>query len=128
MQDTNGTRKKIMLVDDSTTILMMERMILSKGPYDLVVAKDGQEAVERAPIERPDLILLDVMMPRLSGLDACRQLRRHDLTSRTPIIMVTTRGELESIETAFENGCNDYVTKPINGPELLSKVRNLLGE
>ncbi len=127
MQDTNGTRKKIMLVDDSTTILMMERMILSKGPYDLVVAKDGQEAVERAPIERPDLILLDVMMPRLSGLDACRQLRRHDLTSRTPIIMVTTRGELESIETAFENGCNDYVTKPINGVELLTKIRNFLG-
>lgn len=128
MQDTNGTRKKIMLVDDSTTILMMERMILSKGPYDLVVAKDGQEAVERAPIERPDLILLDVMMPRLSGLDACRQLRRHDLTSRTPIIMVTTRGELESIETAFENGCNDYVTKPINGAELMAKLKTYLGE
>jgi len=116
-----------MLVDDSATILMMERMILSKGPYDLVVAKDGQEAVERAPVERPDLILLDVMMPRLSGLDACRQLRRHELTSRTPIIMVTTRGELENIETAFENGCNDYVTKPINGVELLTKIRNFLG-
>ena len=120
-------RKKILIVDDSATILMMERMILSKGPYDLVVAKDGQEAVERAPVERPDLILLDVMMPRLSGLDACRQLRRHELTSRTPIIMVTTRGELENIETAFENGCNDYVTKPINGVELLTKIRNFLG-
>lgn len=120
-------RKKIMIVDDSATILMMQRMILSKGPYDLVVAHDGQEALEKAPVERPDLILLDVMMPRLGGLEACRRLRQTDVTSRTPIIMVTTRGELENIEAAFGNGCNDYVTKPINGVELLTKVRNYLG-
>lgn len=120
-------RKKIMLVDDSATILMMERMILSKGPYDLVLARDGVEAVEKAPIERPDLILLDVMMPRLGGLEACRLLRSSAVTSRTPIIMVTTRGELENIEAAFDHGCNDYVTKPINGVELLTKIRNHLG-
>ena len=107
-------RKKIMLVDDSSTILMMEKMILAKGPYDLVVAKDGMEAVERAAVENPDLILLDVMMPRLGGIDACKRLRGSELTSRTPIIMVTTRGEAGNIEAAFESGCNDYVTKPRN--------------
>jgi len=116
-----------MLVDDSATILMMERMILSKGPYELVTAKDGQEALERAPIERPDLILLDLMMPRVNGLEACRLLRQIEATSHTPIIMVTTRGELANIETAFGNGCNDYVTKPINGVELLTKIRHFLG-
>ena len=120
-------RKKIMLVDDSATVLLMQRMILSKGPYDLVTASDGQEAVERAPLEKPDLILLDVMMPRLGGLEACRRLREQQATSNIPIIMVTTRGELENVETAFGNGCNDYVTKPINGLELLTKVRNFLG-
>lgn len=119
--------KKIMLVDDSSTILMMERMILSKGPYELVIARDGQEAVEKAPAERPDLILLDMMMPRLGGLDACRQLRQDGATSATPIIMVTTRGELENIEAAFGCGCNDYVTKPINSIELMTKIRNYLG-
>ena len=116
-----------MLVDDSATILMMERMILSKGPYELVTAKDGQEALERAPIERPDLILLDLMMPRVNGLEACRLLRQIEATSHTPIIMVTTREELANIETAFGNGCNDYVTKPINGVELLTKIRHFLG-
>jgi len=121
-------RKKIMLVDDSATVLMMERMILNKGPYDLVVARDGQEALEKAPHERPDLILLDVMMPRLGGLEACKRLRELPVTGATPIIMVTTRGELENIETAFGNGCNDYVTKPINGVELLTKIRNFLGD
>jgi DNA-binding response OmpR family regulator len=120
-------RKKIMIVDDSSTILMMQRMILSKGPYDLVLAKDGQEAVERAPVEKPDLILLDVMMPRLGGLEACKRLRESEPTTDVPIIMVTTRGQLENVETAFGNGCNDYITKPINGVELLTKVRHFLG-
>ena len=121
-------RKKILLVDDAETILMMERMILSKGPYDLITAKDGQEAVEKAEAERPDLVLLDIVMPKMDGLEACHQIRQKDATKDIPIIMVTTRGEQENVEAGYKNGCNDYVTKPINGVELLSKVKNYLGE
>jgi len=121
-------RKKILLVDDADTILMMERMILSKGAYDLITAKDGQDAIAKAVAERPDLILLDVVMPKMNGFEACKQLRQNAATKDIPIIMVTTRGEPGNVETGFESGCNDYITKPINTLELLSKVKNYLGE
>src|SRR5512139_739953 len=102
-------QKKILLVDDSATVLLLERMILSKDDYVIVTAKDGHEGVEKAGAERPDLILMDVVMPRMDGFEACRQLRRRDDTKSIPIIMVTTRGELQSVETGYESGCNDYV-------------------
>ncbi len=120
-------RKKILLVDDSSTVILMEKMILAKGPYDLVVANDGQEGVEKASAERPDLILMDVMMPRMTGFEACKRLRAQKNTASTPIILVTTRGEEQSVKSGREAGCSDYVTKPINGGELLSKVRGYLG-
>jgi DNA-binding response OmpR family regulator len=121
-------RKKILLVDDSSTVLLMERMILQKSHYDVVTANDGQEGVERARSERPDLILMDVVMPRMDGFEACRRLREQEDTRSIPVIMVTTRGELQSVESGYASGCSDYVTKPINGLELLAKVRSCLGE
>jgi len=121
-------RKRILCVDDAETILMMERMILTKAGYELMTAKDGQEAVTKAVAERPDLILMDVVMPKMNGFDACKQLRSNDVTKAIPIIMVTTRGEAESLETGFTSGCDDYITKPINGLEVMSKVRSALGE
>ena len=122
------TRKKILLVDDADTILMMERMILNKGGYDLITAKDGQEAVAKAVAERPDLILMDVVMPRMNGFEACKQLKKQDETKTIPIVMITTRGEEENVETGYESGCDDYITKPLNGLEVLTKVKNYLGE
>ena len=119
-------RKKILLVDDSRTSIFMETMILRTGPYDLLTAADGAEAVAKALAERPDLILMDVMMPNMTGLEACRVLREKDETRRTPIILVTTRGEGDNVAAGVAAGCNDYVTKPINGPELLGKVRDFV--
>ncbi len=119
-------RKKILLVDDSPTVRLMERMIL-KGQYDLVEARDGAEGVEKALAAPPDLILMDVVMPRLDGFGAVRRLREEDATRAIPVIMVTTRGELASVESGYSSGCNEYVTKPINGLELLAKVRSCLG-
>jgi DNA-binding response OmpR family regulator len=121
-------RKKILLVDDSSTVLLMERMILSKSEYDVVTAKDGQEGLEKAVAEKPDLILMDVVMPRMDGFEACRRLRELDQTKAIPVIMVTTRGELASLEAGYASGCSEYVTKPINGLELLAKVRSCLGQ
>ena len=122
------TRKKVLLVDDSKTILLMERMILGNGLFELVTALDGAEAVEKAKAELPDLILMDVVMPRMNGFEACRRIRSHAETSQIPIIMVTTRGETESIEAGYESGCADYVVKPIDGLELLAKVQSYLGD
>jgi len=121
-------RKKILLVDDSTTVLMMEKMILAKSQYDVVEARDGAEGVAKALSEKPDLILMDVVMPKMDGFAAVRRLREQDATRTIPVIMVTTRGELESVEAGYASGCTDYVTKPINGLDLLTKVRNCLGQ
>jgi CheY-like chemotaxis protein len=120
-------RKKILLVDDSTTVLLMESMILKRGPYDVVTAGDGSEGIDRALAEQPDLILMDLVMPRMSGLEAVRELRKRETTRTIPVIMVTTRGEAESMEEGFASGCNDYVTKPIDSALLLAKVRDHLG-
>ena len=120
-------RKKILLVDDSSTILMMEKFILRNGPYEIVTATNGEEGVLKAAEHMPDLILLDVIMPKMGGFEACRLLRSTRATSEIPIIMVTTRGEAANVEAGWANGCTDYVTKPINGLELLTKLNNILG-
>ncbi len=122
------SRKKILLVDDSSTILMMEKFILRNDPYIIITASDGEEAVEKAASEQPDLILLDVIMPRMSGFEACRLIRDDDALRHIPIIMVTTRGEAANVETGWVVGCTDYLTKPINAVELLTKVRSLLSD
>lgn len=121
------TRKTILLADDSPTVIKFEKMVLAQGPYELIVAQDGEEAVDRALSAKPDLILLDVMMPRMNGFDVCQRLRREAATRNTPIIMVTTRSDLEDMETGFTEGCNDYITKPVDARELLDKVQSWLG-
>lgn len=120
--------RKILLVDDSETILQMEQMILAKEPYELIVARDGAEGVARALDTNPDLILMDVVMPRMGGFEALRELRGNQRTSNVPVVMVTTKAEADSIEAGYSNGCSEYIVKPIDSIELLTKVRDLLGD
>ena len=121
--------KKVLLVDDSSTTLMMEEMILKQStPYECVTAKDGLDAISRAVVENPDLVLMDVVMPRLNGFEACKRMRQENSLKNTPIILVTTRGEEEYVEAGFQSGCNDYITKPINSFELVTLLQGYLGE
>ena len=116
---------KILLVDDATLALTVERMIISNLGHTYIVARDGLEAIEKATSELPDLILMDVMMPRMGGIEAVKVLRGQQETQHIPIIMVTT----ESLaEEAYEAGCNDYVTKPIQAGVLNEKIKNLIPE
>ena len=117
----------VLVVDDEAPIRLLCRVNLEAEGMRVLEASDGDSGLETARTERPDVILLDVMMPNLDGLSACAQIRACEATAHIPIIMVTTRGEEENIETAFRNGANDYVTKPINGLELLTKLSNILG-
>ena len=121
------SKKKILVVDDSRTALFMVTTILRKERYELVTACDGEQALEVAAAELPDLILMDVIMPRKTGFEACRELKRREDTKSIPVILVTTRGEGENVEAGFQSGCNDYVTKPINALELITKVRDHMG-
>jgi CheY-like chemotaxis protein len=118
--------KKILVVDDSSTALLMSMTILSRGGFVLIAAHDGVEAVEKAHAEHPDLIVMDVVMPKMDGFEACRELRRSEDTRNIPVLLVTTRGEPVNVEKGYESGCTDYLSKPIRGPELLAKVRGHL--
>ncbi len=122
------SRKKILLVDDSSTVLLLHRMMLSHCGYELLTARDGQEALDKAAAEHPDLIFLDVLMPRMDGFQTCRVLRSREETRAVPIILVTTRSEPHHVRQGFESGCTDYITKPFDGEELLAKVRSHLEE
>jgi DNA-binding response OmpR family regulator len=121
-------KKKILLVDDSHTVLLLHRMMLSHCGYELITARDGQEALDKASTSHPDLIFLDVHMPRMDGFQTCRALRSRDETKNVPIILVTTRSEPQYVRQGFESGCTDYITKPFDGEELLAKVRSHLEE
>jgi len=121
--------KKILLVDDSSTARLVTRLIFSqKSNYVLLSAVDGKDAVERAHAEKPDLILMDVMMPRMTGLEACRVLKQDRETSKIPVILLTTRGEEQFVQEGYESGCSDYLTKPVNDTELLDLLKAYLGE
>jgi DNA-binding response OmpR family regulator len=123
-----AARKKVLLVDDSKVVLMLERAILGEARFELLTAHDGVEAVEVAERERPALILMDVVMPRLDGFGALRRLRGSAATARIPVVMVTTRGEAESMIDGYESGACDYIVKPIDERELVAKVESILGE
>ncbi|HXH62688.1 MAG TPA: response regulator [Gemmatimonadales bacterium] len=119
--------KRILLADDSVTALTMHRMLLGGAGYELLTAQDGQEAIEVATSSQPDLILMDVVMPRKTGFEAVRALRKQDATKTIPVIMITTRAEPKIIEICFQCGCNDYINKPVDGAVLLAKIRSILG-
>ena len=120
--------KRILLVDDSSTALMINRMIVTDNtPHEVFTATDGAEAVEVALSKKPNLIVMDVVMPKMTGLEACQALRSHEETKGIPIILVTTRGEEEAVENGYISGCNDYLTKPVKPEELLTLVESYLG-
>lgn len=113
---------RILVVDDSRTSLFMETMILRKHHYEVITASDGVEAVDKAAMEQPDLVLMDVVMPHMTGLEACAELRRRPDTRQIPVILCTTRGEIDNVEEGFEAGCDDYLMKPVKGLDVLLKV------
>jgi len=115
--------KKILLVDDEPEILEICRDYLKASSYDVVTAKDGAQGLSIARREKPDLIVLDLMMPEMDGMDLCRKLRRE---SNVPIIMLTARVEETDKLIGLEIGADDYMTKPFSPRELVVRVRVVL--
>jgi two-component system alkaline phosphatase synthesis response regulator PhoP len=117
---------KILLVDDEPDIVEIIRFNLEQNGYKISTASDGLEAIKIAEKEIPHLIIMDVMMPNLDGIEACERLRQDDRFSDTIIMFLTARGEDYSYVAAFDAGADDYVTKPIKPKVLVSKVKGLL--
>ncbi len=118
--------KKILIVDNSKVAAMTQQLILrSMRDCEVITAEDGIKGVEKAVAELPDLILMDVVMPRMNGFEACRLIRGHEATESIPIIMVTTRSESTHVDEGFASGCNDYIFKPIDTAQLLEKIEKL---
>ena len=120
-------RRKVLLVDDSITTLFMEQMVLSRSAnVDVLTAVDGEEAVRIALAERPDLIVMDAVMPKMNGVQACRAIRAAETTRDIPIILVIARDEDDSHHGGLASGCTGYVTKPIDAVQLAAAVHKVL--
>lgn len=122
----NTTTKKILIVDDEPDILEFLRYNLRKEGYAVVTANDGKVALDVAGREKPDLIILDIMMPELDGVETCRQLRANKAFKETPIAFLTARDEDFSQITALDVGGDDYITKPVKPRVLTSRINALL--
>jgi DNA-binding response OmpR family regulator len=118
--------RKILVVDDEPVLVETIAYNLEQAGYTVTTASDGASALEAARCETPDLVILDIMLPEMDGLEVCRQLRRESNTSTTPILMLTAKGEEIDKVVGLEVGADDYVTKPFGRRELLARVRALL--
>ncbi|CAG0992033.1 response regulator transcription factor [Geobacter sp.] len=119
-------KKKILAVDDEPNILMSIEFILEMEGFEVHIARDGEEALEVAERVRPDLILLDVNMPRKDGYEVCRILREREDTSGTKVIMLTAKGQTLEKKKGLEVGADEYVTKPFSAEDLLVKIRAMI--
>lgn len=114
---------KIMVVDDDSNICELLRLYLEKEGYDTILAENGTQALEKFDREKPDLILLDIMMPQLDGWQVCREIRKK---SQCPIIMLTAKGEVFDKVLGLELGADDYVVKPFEAKEVVARVKAVL--
>jgi two-component system KDP operon response regulator KdpE len=113
-------KTKVLVVDDEPKIRMFIRANLEARGYEVIVAQDGNEAVEKAGIELPDIIVLDINMPQMDGIEACRRIREW---TDTPIIVLSVRGDEKDKVSALDEGADDYITKPFGIEELLARIR-----
>ena len=114
---------KILVVDDDRNICELLKLYLVNDGYTVFVANDGQEAVEMFQSKAPELVLLDIMLPKMDGWQVCREIRK---TSNTPIIMLTAKGETFDKVLGLELGADDYVTKPFDAKEVMARVKAVL--
>jgi len=119
-------KQKILAVDDEEDILELLRFNLTKEGFAVLCAASGEEGLKTAHSQRPDLILLDLMLPGMDGLEVAKRLKKEDATKDIPIIMVTAKGEEADIVTGLEVGAEDYITKPFSRKVLIARVRAVL--
>ena len=125
MEESN--EKRILIVDDTpTNIRVLVPILMEHGKFQINISNNGRDALKLLEKVKPDLILLDIMMPKLSGFEVCQQLKADPVTRQIMVLMVTALGELGDIERAVEAGTDDFLSKPVNKIELVKRVENML--
>jgi len=126
MSETIKSAGKVLVVDDVAGNVELLTSLLSREGYTVLVASDGESALEAVARENPDLVLMDVMMPKLSGYEACERLKKNPATRLTPVILITALQERENKIQGINVGADDFLTKPVNAHELRARVRSLV--
>jgi two-component system alkaline phosphatase synthesis response regulator PhoP len=118
---------RILIVDDEPSIVVPLEFLMKREGYDVVVAEDGQAALDALARSTPDLVILDVMLPKVSGFDVCRQIRGDPRWGGLKILMLTAKGRESEMQKGMELGADAYVTKPFSTRDLVARIRALLG-
>ncbi len=124
--EVNLSGSRVLIADDNDQNRELLEAWLADEDYEVLIATDGQDTLRVVESGQPDLILLDIMMPRMSGYEVCEKLKSDPETSDIPVLMVTALNEMGDIEKAVQAGCDDFLTKPVNQLELKTRVRSLL--
>ena len=117
---------KVLLVDDDPVILKLLQVNFEMEGYTVLTANDGVEGLDKARAERPDVVILDIMMPRMDGLEVTRELKGDDATKEMPILLLSAKAQASDIQIGREVGADDYLTKPFDPLELLERVSEIL--
>ncbi len=120
-------KEKILIADDMETFLRLEKMLLERSGYEIVMAKSGGEAIKKIQMEKPKLIFLDMMMPDMNGDAVCRFVKTNKALKHIPVVMVTTKSDPESRDRCTQAGCDDYITKPVTQRDLFEKIKKFAG-
>ncbi len=118
---------KILIADDEPFIARSLSYVLEKSGYEIYLARDGEEALRRAIDVKPDLVFLDLMMPKKNGYEVCSEIRNHPELQSVPIILITAKGQKADLERGLEAGANEYMTKPFSPTQVVARVKQVLG-
>jgi DNA-binding response OmpR family regulator len=119
--------KKVLIVDDEPNILISVEFLMRREGFEVLVARDGEEGLARIQADRPDLVVLDVMMPKLDGFEVCKAVRADPTLAGVRILMLTAKGRVAEISKGLSLGADAYIPKPFATRELVAKVKELLG-
>jgi len=122
------SKGKILVVDDEIYIVHILDFSLGMEGYEVVTALDGEQALEKLQSERPDLIVLDIMMPKLDGYEVCKAIKSNSQTRHIPVILLSAKGRNVDQKMGFDVGADDYITKPFSPRKLVERINQLLGQ